>query len=619
MEYKILDKINSPEDLKALSEKEIPLLLTEIRSFLVDTLSRTGGHLASNLGVAELSVALHRVFDSPRDHIIFDVGHQSYVHKILTGRREEFDTLRTPGGLSGFTKMDESCHDAFGAGHSSTSVSAALGYAESDKLSKTDAYTVAVLGDGSYTGGMVHEALNNASSDLKLIIILNENGMSISVNKGRFASYLSKVRMSKGYISWKRGTKSFLGRLSFIGRATTRFLGFFKRKIKNSVFSSNYFEDLGLYYIGPVDGNDYKKLTTALKEAKRLSKCVVVHIKTRKGYGYTPAEKEPEEFHSITNSEEKKDTFHSVFAEEIISHAAGDERIIGITAAMGQGTGLSLFGEKFPERYFDVGIAEEHALTFSAGLAANKYKPYMAIYSTFLQRAYDSVVHDICLQNLPVRIMIDRASLSVGDGATHHGIFDVAFLSHVPNMTLLSPISFTALRNAISYSLSVDSPIAIRYPNRCEDERVARIFYSDENYKDVGLRISYKEESVPDYVFVTYGSLISEVLCAAEDLKEKGYSVGVVLLEILKPYEKTVDMLLPYIKGAKRVLFAEEGIKNGGAGMIIGDILSSRGFDRSVYDIAAIDDNFAIPKEKVNLYEYLGIGRKALGERILTK
>ncbi|MBR5140750.1 MAG: 1-deoxy-D-xylulose-5-phosphate synthase, partial [Clostridia bacterium] len=368
MERSLLEKISSPSDLKSLSYDEIDELCRQIRDFLIEVSSVNGGHLASNLGVTELSVALHRVFDSPSDHIIFDVGHQSYVHKILTGRRDSFSTLRTTGGISGFTKMSESVHDAFGAGHSSTSISAALGYAEADKIKGSGAYSIAVVGDGAYTGGMIHEALNNATPDLKLIIILNENGMSISVNKGSFARYLTGVRASKGYNDFKKNTKSFLSHIPFLGKAIDAMLGFFKQKFKSLFLSSNYFEDLGLYYIGPIDGNDYKKVEKTLQKAKKLGKCVVVHIKTTKGKGYIPAEKEPEGYHSVAL--ESTSGFHGHFVNELILRAKQDKSIVAVTPAMGKGTGFERFGQDYPNRYFDDGIAEEHAVTISAALAA---------------------------------------------------------------------------------------------------------------------------------------------------------------------------------------------------------------------------------------------------------
>ncbi len=617
MEKCLIDKINSPSDLKALSEKELVSLCAEIREFLVEHVEKNGGHLASNLGVTELSVALHRVFDSPHDHIIFDVGHQSYVHKILTGRKDAFSTLRAPGGLSGFTKMSESEHDAFGAGHSSTSVSAALGYAEAERLNGSGAYTVAVLGDGAYTGGMVHEALNNCSPDLKLIIILNENGMSISVNKGTFARYLTGVRMSKGYAEWKEGTKSALSHIPLIGKPMMAALTYVKQKFKSLFFSSNYFEDLGLYYIGPIDGNNYKKLEKTLKKAKNFGKCAIVHIKTVKGKGYEPAEISPDGYHSVSGKDEVETDFHSVLAEEVVSLAREDGSIVAVTPAMGMGTGFEKFERAFPKRYFDVGIAEEHAVTFSAGLAAARLKPFTAIYSTFLQRAYDSVLHDAALQNLPVRLMIDRAGLAVRDGATHHGIFDVSFLSHIPNVKIISPASYSALRLAAEYALKSDSPIAVRYPNKSESELVVNAFYK-EAPEELSLKVLFDGEESYEKVYVTYGTILENVLLAKEILKSRGENVGVMLLELLKPYDLIAEKACHYLKNAKRIVFVEEGIRSGGAGMLFLDALKKCGFDFSKceYDIAAIDDNFASPDYPCDLYDYVGLSPEKIAERM---
>lgn len=621
MRYNLLENINSPEDLKKLEDADIAPLCDQIRSFLIDNVERSGGHLASNLGATELSVAIHRVFDSPKDHIIFDVGHQSYVHKLLTGRREEFSTLRTPGGLSGFTKMSESEHDAFGAGHSSTSVSAALGYAVADRLKGSDAYTVAVLGDGAYTGGMVHEALNNCDPNLKLIIILNENGMSISVNKGAFASYLSRVRISKGYRTWKRGTRSVFDHIPLIGKPLHKCLTFIKNKFKNMFFSSNYFEDLGLYYLGPIDGNDYQKVEKALKQAKALGECVIVHLKTVKGKGYAPAEASPDDFHSVYNKTVEEKSFHSVMADKLIDLAKDDESVVAITAAMGIGTGLDKFGKTYPDRYFDVGIAEEHALTFSAGLAADGLKPYAAIYSTFLQRGYDSILHDVALQGLPVKLMIDRAGIAAGDGATHHGIFDVAFLSHIPGMSIISPATYSALEEAVEFANMIDEPIAVRYPNSSESEEVVKAFYSKTNATPFGARANFEPDDAPEYVFITYGTLATRVLKAADIVRcVTGARVGVVLLEVLKPYDYAARTVLPYISGARRILFAEEGIKNGGAAMLMRDALEQLGVDLSAreYLISAIDDNFASPTEPCDIYDHVGLSAEKLAEKMLN-
>lgn len=617
MSYSLLEKINNPEDLKTLESEKIPALCEEIRSFLVENVERQGGHLASNLGVTELTVAIHRIFDSPSDHIIFDVGHQSYVHKILTERRDGFKSLRQAGGLSGFTSMKESKYDAFGAGHSSTSISAALGYAEADRIRGRDSYSVAVIGDGAFTGGMAHEALNNCDPQLKLVIILNENGMSISLNKGRFASHLTRVRASRGYISWKSGTKNVLSKIPLIGKGITAILTYIKNKIKNLFFASNYFEDLGLYYIGPVDGNDYKKLEKALKKAKSLGKCVVLHVKTKKGKGYQPAEESPDGFHSLSASAAKGDSFHSVAADKLLEMGREDEKIVAVTAAMGIGTGLDKFEKEYPERYFDVGIAEEHALTFSAGLAAAGEKPFAAIYSTFLQRGYDNIIHDICLQNLPVRILVDRASLALSDGATHHGIFDVAFLSHIPNMTLLSPITYGSLKASLDMAKNAMSPIAIRYPNCSENTRVSELFYPDGEFSDVSARFSFELSEKPEYLFITYGKITDKVIEARESLYRRGVNAEIILLERLKPYRDIAEKILPYVKACKKCLFVEEGIKNGGAGMIFENALLELSSDISgKYEILAIDDNFASLSESRNVYDAIGLSEDKIASKL---
>ena len=613
MEYKLLDRINSPADLKSIPEKEIPRLAEEIRHFLIEKCEKTGGHLASNLGVVELTLALHRVFDSPRDHIIFDVGHQSYVHKILTGRKGEIENIRRPGGLSGFTSVKESPHDAFGAGHSSTSVSAALGFAEADLLKGVAVSTVAVMGDGAFTGGMAHEAINNCRPELPLIIVLNDNGMSISVNKGMFAGYLSRVRISKSYRRWKKGTTSFLTKIPLLGRAIKAVLSFFKNRIKNMFLSPNYFEDLGLYYIGPIDGNDYKKVEDALLEAKALGQCTIIHLKTVKGKGYEPAEKEPDSFHSITSSAVcDKPRFSNIFAEKLMEIAENDETVVAVTAAMGIGTGLSEFEKKFPSRYFDVGIAEEHALTFSAGLAAAGMKPYAAIYSTFLQRGYDSIIHDIALQGLPVRIMIDRASLALSDGATHHGMFDVAFLSHVPGFEIYSPVTRDTLRLAIEESKNSANPIAIRYANASESEELLNFLYKDGAPRALGIAASFTPGEC-DKIFITYGNIAENVVKAAKALNACGVRVGVILLEKLRPYKKLAELVMPYLSGASKIVFVEEGIKNGGAAMLLREELSALGYDFfAEYKIVAVDDNFASPDTPCDLYDYLGMSCEAL-------
>lgn len=616
MNYRLLDGISSPEDLKALDRKEIPGLCAEIRTFLIDRVEHMGGHLASNLGVTELTVAIHRVFDSPKDHIIFDVGHQAYVHKMLTGRRDMFDTLRTPGGLSGFTLRRESEHDPFGAGHSSTSISAALGFAEADRLEGRDATTVCVIGDGAYTGGMVHEALNNCRPELPLVIILNENRMSISKNRGAFARYIAKVRISGGYMRWKRNTKGRLARLPVLGKPIYAVLSFVKNTIKKIFYSKNYFEELGLDYLGPVDGNDFEKLEPVLAEAKARHRCVVVHVQTKKGKGYDLAEKSPDDFHSVSVSSRKAEPrFHEVFANDLAAMAESDPHIIAVTAAMGIGTGLDAFGKRFPKRYFDVGIAEPHALTFSAGLAAAGEKPFVAIYSTFLQRGYDNILHDIALQKLPVRIMIDRAGLAVADGATHHGIFDVAFLSGIPGMTILAPATFASLHTAMREAKESALPIAIRYPNAAENPAILSAFPSGEQN-----RLSFRTDfsgKAPERLFITYGQITGRVLQAKQLLLRRGTEVGVLLLERLAPYDPVADSILPLLRDARHIVFVEEGIKNGGAAMILKEKLSDRIFARM--EIAAIDNSFASPTRSCDLYDYVGLSAEKLAAHFYRK
>ena len=611
MNYDLLEKIDSVSDVKALSDSDVEVLCTEIREFLIEKIGQSGGHLASNLGVVELSVALHRVFDSPKDHIIFDVGHQAYVHKLITGRRRDFDKLRTPGGLSGFTTRRESEHDPFGAGHSSTSISAALGFAESDKLLGRDDYTVAVVGDGAFTGGMIHEAINNCKPELKLIIVLNENGMSISTNKGAFASYLSNVRASQKYIHAKNSARSILNHLPLIGKPIAWTLSTLKKLIKSVVYKPNYFEDLGFYYIGVVDGNDEKKVERALRKAKELNKCVVVHVKTKKGKGMDEAENAPEKFHSIANTSSLGNTYHSVFADALIELAKEKEDVVAVTAAMGIGTGLSDFEKSYPDRYFDVGIAESHALTFSAGLSAAGLKPFAAIYSTFLQRGYDNIVHDIALQNLPVKMFIDRAGLAVSDGATHHGIFDVAFLSHIPEVEIFAPTSYSALRECVRYAYDTDSPIAVRYPNASQSDAVNTHFtYCD---RKAGVKFDFDPSKPPKNIYVTYGSIVERVMEAKDILTRQGVDVGIVLVERIKPYAPAVECIAQLLGEDSHVVYVEEGIKYGGAAMITRDSLTEMGaLSRVKFEIAAIDDSFATPKTPCDLYDYVGLSGEIL-------
>ena len=596
MENGILNRVNSPDDIKDLTDGELSSLASEIREYIEKTVAENGGHLASNLGVVELTLALHRCFDFKKDHLIFDVGHQCYAHKILTGRKDSFPTIRKRGGLSGFTKRSESGYDCFGAGHSSTSVSAAIGFAEADRVRGSDAWTVAVLGDGAFTGGMVHEALNNCRQDLRLIIVLNENEMSISKNIGSFAGLIAKLRASKGYYRTKRKTVEVIKKIPLIGDGMFRSIRGLKQAVKNKMYKSNYFEDLGLYYLGPIDGNDRVLVERLLSEAKNAGQSTVLHVRTVKGKGSTAAEADPGKYHSVSPAGKiAEPNFSSEAGKLLLEMARKNEKICAVTAAMAQGTGLTGFASELPGRFFDVGIAEEHALTFSAGLAANGMKPYFAVYSSFLQRGYDNLIHDIALQNLPVTVLVDRAGFAVGDGATHHGIFDVAFLSQIPNMEIFSPSCFESLKEALEYSETCGNPVAIRYPNKPDNALVAdRFIYGGDT-----VRADFDTEK--ENIIITYGTAVTEAVKAAEKT-----DCGIILLEKLKPYRiaaEKIQGLLP--KTVKRVIFVEEGIKNGGAGMIIRDELPLP--ENCTYKVLAVDDRFEPRTVTENIYADFGI------------
>lgn len=619
---KYLSNIHSPEDFKKIPKEELDDVAKEIRSELVRVVSQNGGHLASNLGVVELSMAIHRVFDTPKDHVIFDVGHQSYVHKMLTGRYSQIESIRKAGGLSGFPKISESEHDAFGAGHSSTSFSAALGFATADKLNASDAYTVAVFGDGAYTGGMIHEALNNCQKDLRLIIILNENEMSISKNIGRFAKNLSKLRASAGYMKTKRATVSVLNKIPLVGKPLFRLIRWVKIHLKNAFYGSNYFESMGLTYLGPIDGNDYNAVEKLLREAKRLNESVIIHVKTQKGKGYEPAEAEPAKYHGMLpeGANTDKKSFSVIMGEHLSSIANENKKICAITAAMSDGTGLTSFKEDHSDRFFDVGIAEEHALTFAAGLAANGMRPCVAIYSTFMQRAYDNVIHDVALQNLPVVMLVDRAGINLKDGATHHGIFDVAFFSHIPNIRIYAPISYKGLRASINEAITLDSPSVIRYPSGPEDEDLVKTFYGNGDFSEISLKTNFNMNDIDklDAIIVTHGRIASEALKTAQSF-DTDINVGVILLEILKPYGESAERIIKLIgKNVKALLFYEEEIKSGGMGMNLAEEMRGALSERKIkYGILAIDDNFAaVSKQGQNAYQMAGVDHNAAIEKI---
>ncbi len=617
-----LTGIHSPEDFQGIPSDKMAEVAEEIRAELVRVTEKNGGHLASNLGAVELTMAIHRVFHTPKDHVIFDVGHQSYVHKMLTGRYDRIDTIRQAGGLSGFTNRFESEHDCFGAGHSSTSLSAALGFAISDSLNGSDAYTVVVIGDGAYTGGMIHEALNNCKKDLRLIIIMNENEMSISKNIGRFAKNLSKLRTKSGYFKTKRATGRVLRKIPLVGKSLFRIVRGVKKMFKNVLYGSNYFESMGLTYLGPIDGNDYEAVEHLLREAKKLDESVVVHLKTKKGKGYAPAERAPDVYHGMQPSAHTRSetSFSKEMGHALAEMATVDSTVCAITAAMGESTGMDAVKAVAPSQFFDVGIAEEHALTFAAGLCANGMKPFVALYSTFLQRGYDQVIHDIALQKLPCVLLVDRAGLNAGDGATHHGIFDVAFLSQIPNLKIYTPMTFDTLRAAMKEAYDADLPCVIRYPNATEDEAVVREFYPSGLSRTLGLAKNFSDADVPEFVIVTHGKIIGETMKARKRLAEQGIAVGIVLLEFLKPYEEIAELLATAIDSKRtKLLFLEEEIQSGGMGMNLSlQMMRQHGLSSENFEILAVNDSFVeIRKIGETVYEAAGLDETKILQAVL--
>ena len=619
-EYKYLGKVNSPNDVKKLSQGEVKILCEEIRECIVETVLENGGHLASNLGAVELSVAIHRVFNAPDDHVIFDVGHQSYAHKLLTGRYDKFDTLRCQGGISGFTNCSESEYDCFGAGHSSTSVSAGLGFAMADRISGSDAYTVVVLGDGAFTGGMIHEALNNCSKNLRLVIILNENEMSISKNIGKFAASISNLRKKSGYFKAKRATADFIKKIPLVGKGLFNLMFKVKKSLKNLMYGSNYFEDMGLYYLGPADGNNIEDVESLLTMAKNAGESVLVHLKTQKGKGYALAEEDPGEYHGVSAGGKKSDTNYSLELGKKLSDLADkDKKICAITAAMSHGTGLEEFRKTHKERFFDVGIAEEHAVTFAAGLAANGYKPVFAVYSTFLQRGYDQIIHDVALQNLPVVFCIDRAGFNNADGATHHGLFDVAMLSHVKNIKMYTPVSYKGLELSLEAALADIIPSAIRYPSGSESDEVVNTFYANGDFANISLRTDFSAENKPKNIIITHGRIVKECIRARDMLAKENIDVGIVLCEYISPYDEISDEIIRVFDGHTpcNIFFVEEEIRSGGFGENLSAALMSKINGKKIaYHIIASDDAFVRQTTEKSYAEAAGVDFESIADKI---
>ena len=611
----ILKEIKTPSDLKKLNDAEIRQLALEIRTFLVESVSRTGGHLASNLGVVELTLALHYVFSLPEDKIIWDVGHQSYVHKLLTGRMKGFSTLRQWGGMAGFPKTSESKYDCFNTGHSSTSISAALGLAKARDLKGEDWRVVAVIGDGSMTGGMAFEALNNVGeSDTDLLVVLNDNSMSISRNVGGIAQYLNRLTNREGYFKLKNKLDRMLHQIPIIGVPLFRFLRRLKNKVKYMLVPGTMFRELGLHYYGPVNGHDFQKLTMVLEQIKQRKEPALLHVYTKKGKGYPFAEDAPGRFHGISsfdpktgNCKKKNLGFSAVFGEALCELAETNHKICAITAAMPEGTGLTQFAKKYPNRFFDVGIAEQHGATFAAGLAQGGFVPVFAVYSSFLQRAYDQVLHDVAIQNLPVVLAVDRAGVVGEDGETHQGMFDLAFLCHIPNMTVMAPADFSELRRMLSFAVALGSPVAVRYPRGGQECDIV-----DQTPITLGKARILKTGS--QVAMLSLGRMTAVALEAAKILEDHGISVSVTDLRFAKPLD--VETVLSQVRHADIAVALEDGCLAGGICQQIAQKMQQEGVATRLLQ-TAFPDEF-LPHGAVSaIFEAYCMNGKAVAREVM--
>jgi 1-deoxy-D-xylulose-5-phosphate synthase len=583
----ILEKIHEPKDLRALDSTELKTLAQEIRQKMIDVVSRNGGHLASNLGVVELTLALHRKFDSPVDKLIWDVGHQTYVHKLLTGRLGRFNTLRQLDGLAGFPKRAESAHDCFETGHSSTSISAAVGFAKARDILKEDHHVVAVIGDGAMTGGMAFEALNHAGhSETNMIVVLNDNEMSISPNVGAMSSYLNRLRTDPLYDKRKEEIEELLKRIPGIGSKVAKMVAKAKDSLKYLLVPGLIFEELGFTYLGPIDGHDQALIEQVLEQAKQKKGPVLVHVVTRKGKGYKPAEEHPGVYHGVgpfdplTGKIAEKPappTYTTVFGETLCTLAKENPKIVAITAAMPCGTGLNLFMSQFPERFYDVGIAEQHAVTFAAGLAFGGLKPVVAIYSTFYQRAYDQVLHDVCLQQANVVLAIDRAGVVGDDGPTHHGVFDISFFRIIPNLIFMAPKDENELRHMLYTALQHSGPVAVRYPRS-----VGQGVKLDETFLEIPIGKAEVLRDGGDVTLIAAGPLVHTCLQAAQELRRYGVDAAVINLRYINPLDS--ELLCHYARLTKHVVTIEDHVLKGGMGSAILELFEENGIDGVAFE-----------------------------------
>ena len=616
----ILEQIKGPENLKNMSPEELCVLAGEIRTFLIEKISHTGGHLASNLGVVELTIALLRTFDLPKDKIIWDVGHQSYTHKILSGRMQEFDELRQYGGLSGFPKRKESPYDAFDTGHSSTSISAGLGIAQGRDILGEDYKVVSVIGDGALTGGMAYEALNNAARMKKnFIIVLNDNKMSISENVGGMSRYLGGLRTGNGYNDLKKNVADTLERIPVVGERMIDRIKRTKNSIKQLFIPGMLFENMGITYLGPVDGHNIQALCKVFKEAQKLDHAVLVHVLTKKGKGYEPAEKNPAAFHGVSPfdvktgrpvAEKKYPTYTDVFSKKMCQLGETHPELVAVTAAMPDGTGVAAFGKRFPDRFFDVGIAEAHAVTSAAGMAAAGLRPVVAVYSSFLQRGYDQILHDVCIQNLPVIFAVDRAGLVGSDGETHQGIFDYSYLTSIPNMSVAAPKNLWELRAMLDFAMDYKAPFAIRYP-RGTAYRGLKEFMQPISYGKG--EMLYEEE---DIALLAVGSMVSTGEHVREKLKEEGYSCTLANARFVKPFDK--ELVERLAKNHRLIVTMEENVLQGGFGLPVTAYIHEHHPQVKVLNIA-LPDAYVEHGNVSVLREGLGIDSDSIIRKLKTE
>lgn len=590
----MLEKINSPEDIKKLNIEEKNKLATEIREYILEVVSENGGHLASNLGIVELTIALHSVFNMPKDKIVWDVGHQSYVHKIITGRKEQFKTIRKFNGISGFPKINESEYDNFNTGHSSTSISAALGMARARDLKGENNQVIAVIGDGALTGGMALEALNDAGfSQTKMTVILNDNEMSISKNVGGLNMFLSKLRTKKLYTKSNLSIKKIVNKIPVIGKPIVKVIQRIKRSIKQLIIPKMFFEDIGFTYLGPVDGHDIEQLENIMKLSKLVQGPVLIHVLTKKGKGYKIAEENPDKFHATApfdiktgkTKKEKKTDYSKIFGKKLVELAEKNDKIVAITASMKDGTGLAEFANKFPQRFFDIGIAEQHALTMAAGMAKEGMIPFVPIYSSFYQRAYDQVIHDIAIQNLPVIMCVDRAGVVGADGETHQGTLDMAFFRLVPNLTIMAPKDFKELEDMMEFAIELNKPVVIRYPRGGEDESV-----KFEKHEKIKLGKAEMLREGKDISIIAIGKRVSSAIKLAQNYKEKGIDAEVINARFLKPLD--AQTIKESIQKTKKVVTLEDGTKINGLGTAIEELIVEENLQNIKMEKQAWPDEF---------------------------